>query len=79
MDEESSRAQSGRKKVQRVEHRTAQPRAESKASLGAEGVPAAGLSSLGNPKLGGRANQPVRVDVMRQAQQTYGNVPYIAS
>jgi hypothetical protein len=73
MEEERSREQNGRKKVQRVEHRTAPPRAESKASLGAESVPASSLSSLGDPKLGGRANQPVRVDVMRQAQQTYGN------
>jgi hypothetical protein len=73
MDEEKSREHGSRKKVQRAEHRTSQPRAESKASLGAESAPASSLSSLGDRKLDGRANQPVRVDVMRQAQQTYGN------
>ena len=73
MDDESSHEHNGRKRVQRVEHRTAQSRVEPENSSDAGSATTASLSSLGNPKLGGRANQPVRVDVMRQAQQTYGN------
>ena len=73
MGEDSSREADDRKKVQRAEHQSTQP------GVGLEGLwdvgdePAYSDSLLGDLRLGGRGNQPVKSAVLRQAQETYGN------
>ncbi|HYO50895.1 MAG TPA: DUF4157 domain-containing protein [Chloroflexia bacterium] len=73
MSEEHGQTHDDQQKVQRVEHQPAQPAAGLE-GLAAQGpAPSYSGSLLGDPRLDGRGNQPVKTAVMRQMQRTYGN------
>jgi hypothetical protein len=73
MSEDQGKIHDDQQKLQRTEHRSAQHAA------GLEGLAAPGLASsysgslVGDSRLNGRGNQPMKAAVMRQMQQTYGN------
>jgi hypothetical protein len=73
MSQDQGQTHDDRTKVQRADHRSAQHEA------GLQGLAAPGLapsysnSLVGDARLNGRGNQPVKAAVMRQMQRKYGN------
>lgn len=73
MSEDYSREFAEDTKAKRVERQPVQPAADPRILPTAGNLPAYPTSLLNDPRLNGRGNQPVRVALMREMQQTYGN------
>lgn len=73
MAEDRGREREDHQKAQRADHQPAHPGTGLEGQLAPGYAPASSASLLGDSRLGGRGNAPVKVALMRQAQQTYGN------
>jgi hypothetical protein len=73
MAEDSGRERDDHQKSQRADRQPAQPDGTLEGQLAPGYAPLSPGSLLGDSRLGGRGNAPVKVALMRQAQQTYGN------
>jgi len=73
MSEESSREQEEHRKVQRADHDGVNPGELHATDNVPDNVPTHSPSLLGDSRLNGRGNQAMKIAVMRQMQQTYGN------
>ncbi|HYO50662.1 MAG TPA: hypothetical protein VEW94_12500 [Chloroflexia bacterium] len=73
MAEYSKREHDEHKRVQRAQHQHDQQAGKPDAALDAGPTPSNSGSLLGDARLDGRGNRPVKVAVMRQMQKSYGN------
>lgn len=73
MSEEQGQTHDDQQKVQRAGHQQAQHAAGLEGPASPGPAPSYSGSLLGDPRLDGRGNQPVKTAVMRQMQQAYGN------
>lgn len=73
MSDEGLREHDQHRNVQRTEHQAGPPAATAEGLFAPAVLPADPGSLLGDPRLNGRGNQPVKLALMRQVQQTYGN------
>ncbi len=71
MTEDQTREREEYKRVKRMDQSTEEH--EGSLAHGSESLPSYPASLLADTRLNGRGNEPVRVALMRQMQQTYGN------
>jgi hypothetical protein len=71
MSKDASKEDNSGRRTPHTEHSVEQPGNQS--DIGIESAPAYSDALIGNPRLDGRGNQPVKIALMQRSQGTYGN------